>query len=213
MNDIDCTMSDFVLSALCFYLAARLVKTVQQSSSAKTWYAYFFIAVGLSAFFGAIYHGFLEHHEVWSTRIDVLLMLLTGLCSLCAWCFGARLAFNDNISRWVVAAAFINYAVYTAVILFYSSNFLIAIANYLPASAFLMWVFAKLWLKDGREGAKISLLGNLLIITAAGQQQSGLGFHPDYFDHNTVYHTLQGIAIFLIYSGATALLIGQNKQA
>ncbi len=36
---------------------------------------------------------------------------------------------------------------------------------------------------------------------AAAVQQAKLGIHPDYFDHNAVYHVFQGIALVLLYRG------------
>jgi hypothetical protein len=41
----------------------------------------------------------------------------------------------------------------------------------------------------------------LVSVAAAGLQQAGIGIHPAYFDHNAVYHVLQGIALVLLYLG------------
>jgi hypothetical protein len=41
---------------------------------------------------------------------------------------------------------------------------------------------------------------------AAGIQQGGIGLHPVYFNHNALYHLVQGIALALIFLAARGLL-------
>ena len=36
-------------------------------------------------------------------------------------------------------------------------------------------------------------------------QQLRVGIHPVYFNHNALYHAIQGIALVMIYMGARAL--------
>ena len=54
-----------------------------------------------------------------------------------------------------------------------------------------------------------------LVLLAGGQRevwsrrffkQVGVGLHPVHFDHNAVYHIIQGIALYVFYRGATGLL-------
>jgi hypothetical protein len=35
-------------------------------------------------------------------------------------------------------------------------------------------------------------------------QQARISLHPEHFDHNAVYHVLQGVALVLLYRGFRA---------
>jgi hypothetical protein len=43
--------------------------------------------------------------------------------------------------------------------------------------------------------------GFAISIVAALLQQAGVSIHPHYFNHNAVYHVVQGIALVLLYYG------------
>jgi hypothetical protein len=44
--------------------------------------------------------------------------------------------------------------------------------------------------------------GLALVFVGAAVQQSGVALHPVYLDHNTVYHIIQGLALWLLYRAA-----------
>jgi hypothetical protein len=48
----------------------------------------------------------------------------------------------------------------------------------------------------------LTITGLLLTFVAAGVQQAGIAVHPVYFNHNALYHVIQGVALFLIFVGA-----------
>jgi hypothetical protein len=37
------------------------------------------------------------------------------------------------------------------------------------------------------------------MLFAAAAQQAKIGIHPVYFDHNSLYHVLQAIALFMVF--------------
>jgi hypothetical protein len=43
--------------------------------------------------------------------------------------------------------------------------------------------------------------GLIMSAGAAVLQQAKVSLHPDYFDHNAVYHVVQGIALVVLYLG------------
>ena len=41
-----------------------------------------------------------------------------------------------------------------------------------------------------------------LTFVAAAVQQGRVGLHPRYFNHNALYHLIQGAGLFLVFRGA-----------
>ena len=49
------------------------------------------------------------------------------------------------------------------------------------------------------------IAGLVLTLIAAAIQQLRIGVHPQYLDHNALYHVVQAIALFLIFVAARVL--------
>ena len=56
-----------------------------------------------------------------------------------------------------------------------------------------------------RRGARLGLAGLGLTFVAAGVQAGRVGLHPRLFDHNALYHAIQGVAVAVFYLSARAL--------
>jgi hypothetical protein len=56
-------------------------------------------------------------------------------------------------------------------------------------------------LGDRRSGWGLVTGGLLLSVAAAVLQQAQVVIHPDYFDHNALYHVVQAIALLVLYLG------------
>jgi hypothetical protein len=48
----------------------------------------------------------------------------------------------------------------------------------------------------------LGISGFLLTFVAAAVQAFGVSIHSVYLDHNTLYHLLQGFALYLVYRAA-----------
>ena len=81
----------------------------------------------------------------------------------------------------------------------------LAIAAYLPAALFLLAVFVSAGHRRGRSNVS-GTVGLALTFVAAAVQQLHIALHPVYFNHNALYHVIQGIAIVLLFLGARQLL-------
>jgi hypothetical protein len=83
--------------------------------------------------------------------------------------------------------------------------FWVAIAYYLPAAMFLLAMLTRAYLRSADRALAMGVLGLLLTIIAAGLQSAGVPLHPVYFNHNALYHTLQAVAVFLVFLTARRL--------
>ena len=96
----------------------------------------------------------------------------------------------------IVAVAFVLYAI---VVMAVSDAFWIAIAGYLPSTLFLIVAYATAYRSDPNPPVAIGLAGLLVTLAASAGQRLRVGIHPVYFNHNALYHALQGIALFMIF--------------
>ncbi|MCH8082920.1 MAG: hypothetical protein IH885_01670 [Myxococcales bacterium] len=95
---------------------------------------------------------------------------------------------------------------YAGVVVFVSRDFTVAIAAYLPAALFMMFVFARNGWRGRPAGVAPALSGIAITIVGAAAQSAGIGLHPVYFDHNALYHAVQAIAFALVFVGCRSLL-------
>ena len=150
---------------------------------------------------GGTVHGFFNDSVVlWR-----LVLISLGVVAAAAWAIGARLLFSDRLAQFVVTAAWVEFAAYALIVVFVTDKFVFAIANYLPATVFLIVAFFARYQSNAVTPLAQGLAGLLLTLVAAGVQQARLAVHPTYFNHNALYHLLQAVALFLIYRAAIFL--------
>ncbi len=203
MREPAVTLTDFGLTVECAVLAWLLAR--HGGGPAQSWFTLFFAAIGAAALAGGAVHGFFPdpastgQRLLWPTAL-----LAIGLAAFGAWSAGGALGFAPAVARGIAFAAGAQFLIYAAIVLLVSQDFVVAVAEYLPAAFFLLGVFAWMAARDGARGARAGAAGLALTFLASGVQQFGLAPHPTYFDHNALYHALQAVALVLIFRGARA---------
>jgi hypothetical protein len=97
-------------------------------------------------------------------------------------------------------------AIYATVVLLVTQRFWLAIAFYLPAVVALLAGFVAARRRSPSTALTWGVAGVALVFPAALVQQLRIALHPDYFNHNALYHLIQGVAFFLIFLGARGAL-------
>ena len=105
----------------------------------------------------------------------------------------------------VVAAAGAAFIGYASVVLFVSHSFTIAVIHYLPAAVFLLGAFVFVYVRQRNGFLLAGIAGLVLSFVAAAVQQSGMGLHPVYFNHNALFHVIQAFALLLVFLAARGL--------
>jgi hypothetical protein len=110
----------------------------------------------------------------------------------------------------VVAA--LQFVGYSAVVLSGQQGFVVAVINYLPAALFLLG--AVLWARRRDPELRLgpAACGLVLTFVAAGIQRLGIGLHPQYFNHNALYHLVQALGLALIFLGCRTV-VGMRLDA
>jgi hypothetical protein len=200
------TLTDYALTIEAAAFAAMLAVDRERPKLVRIAGSAFFGAGSIAAFAGGAVHGFVPdqrhpaHRILWSATLIAL-----GGGSLAAWTIGAGVGLPPRAARNITAGAAVQYAGYVTAIVRGERRFAFAVATYLPATLFLLGVFARRYARDRTRGSALGLSGVALTFVAAGIQQGKVALHPRYFDHNALYHLVQGVALYLLFLGLRAL--------
>lgn len=88
---------------------------------------------------------------------------------------------------------------FALVVTFLERHFLVAVLHYAPAIAWLLVAAVVTYRRLGQGAALVGAMGIGLTFVASSMQAAGLALHPVYFDHNALYHVIQGVALYLIF--------------
>lgn len=207
MTEVDVTLSDYGLALECLVFV-WLISRRSAASSLKKWFLLFFSSIVLASLAGGTVHGFFQGGR--SPGYDILwplTLVFIGLTALAAWGIGATLLFSRRVVRRVIliiaSVVFASYALLVLMIaifpFFGRQGFLLAIVHYLPAVIFLCLAFGRIYFRERSRLALFGFLGMILTFVAAGIQQAKVSIHPVYLTHNTFYHLIQAVALFMIF--------------
>lgn len=198
------TLTDYLLALECAWFVWALARW-KTPGFVRSAFMALFASVAAAAIFGGTVHGFFPDAEGLGSRILwTATMLSIGITAAAMVAVAVRLGFGAKTTDKLPPLLALCVAVYAAVVLFVSQDFVVAIAAYLPAALFLLGVFLRDWLRHRGPGSAAGILGVLLALIAALVQQLGIGLHPTYFDHNAVYHVIQAVALYLLFRSALA---------
>lgn len=156
-----------------------------------------------AALWGGIFHGFFPART--ATRSGFVVWILVALSIVVVAATLLDLALRVLAPRLPPAARRWIVAVYGAgsagLVLFVDESFATVVRFYGPALALALVAAVQQAVRTRSAGWAFLVLGFTVSAGAALLQQAGVGIHPRYFNHNAVYHVLQGIALVLLYGG------------
>jgi hypothetical protein len=206
IHEPDVALTDLGLAILGGYFGWRLSRSLRKRGAGdKLRKAGLVIMLGLAsaALFGAIFHAFFPAKTAsppgriaWA---PVVLSIVTVAATL-LW-----LALSLLVPRLSPALARVLLLVYCGafltIALLVDDSFGGIVRFYGPA-LILMLVAAVIQAARTRSVGWGLIAGGFAIsIVAALLQQAGVSIHPQYFNHNAVYHVVQGVALVLLYYG------------
>ena len=176
-------------------------------TSARRWWILFFVSLALAALLGFVTHGFFAdkslplHQQLWGVTL-----LSMGLMALATVALAALLTFDARVANRIVWGAACLLVLYSVAVISGYRHFGLAIAAYAPAMVFLLIAFVNRLGKHHRRHWVLGIAGLVLTSIAAALQQLGVGLHPEYFNHNALYHVIQAPALWMLYLTARASL-------
>ena len=174
---------------------AVLLWRQRPAKTARRVAALIFACLCVSSVTGGSYHGFFpggtEGSGGWAVWITT--MLIIGVAASLAWVFFFLLLGRARGLRGVVVAVTAGFLVYAYVVVRIDYSFRVsAIASAAPVLALLVLMLVHS-VRDGHRNATLASAAIVLMLAAAVLQQLRVGLHPVWFNHNALYHLLEGI--------------------
>ena len=202
IHDPDVVLTDLALAVLGAWLAWRLARGTERGTIARSGVV---VMGGLAsaALWGAVFHAFFPAGT--STRpgfwawVPVSLSIVavgTALLTLALRVAAPRL---PATALRALAAAY--GGAFASVVLFVDQSYRTIVWFYGPVVALFLVVAGRQAIKSRSTAWTLIAVSFAISLLAAVLQQARVALHPEHFDHNAVYHVLQGIAMVLLYRG------------
>jgi hypothetical protein len=196
------TLTDYGLTVLSMALGWVLLRQARHDGvHSRMWWAAAFLALALSALLGGTYHGFApmlgRPTGVWLWRLTTYAI---GAAALCMALAANRAALPGRLRGWIAASWSLAYSAFLLA-MWSRDDFLLVIAFYLSAVAFVTALQIVAWARGHRPEARWIAAGCVVSLLAAALQQSGIRLAA-WFNHNDLYHVVQALALYAWYRGA-----------
>jgi hypothetical protein len=199
-------LTDFALAIECAVFVALLTRGDASDRTLRFWFVVFFASASGASLLGGAVHGFFPDAASNGRRILWQATLLAVLVtSFAAWNIGAVLLFGTPKATIVRRLAILQLVIFSFVVMFVMDKFFIAIIAYLPATLFLLIGLAAAYRSRRLRALRWGIAGLGLTFLAAAVQRLNIGIHPHYFDHNALYHVIQGAGLWMIFLGARCI--------
>jgi hypothetical protein len=160
-----------------------------------------------AAFWGAIFHAFFPDDTTtvpgFIAWLPVALSILVAAAAMLELALRILVPSLPPSGRRAILAAYA--AGFIGVVLLVDESFTSIVRFYVPALILFLIGSGRQAIQSRSGGWSSIAAGLLLSAGAALLQQAQVAIHPDYFDHNAVYHVLQGIALVFLYFGFRAV--------
>lgn len=209
MTEPDVVITDYLLTLESLTFAILLYGQTDRGAGVQSPLIFFFIMTGVASWLGGTVHGFfVTDPGVLGRWLWKMVLLALGLAASSIWLTAAHLMLQPDTEQIVFLAVAVEWLVYALIVVFITDAFWIAVVNYLPATLFLIAAFALEYRANPQSAMRLGLIGLGLTLVAAVIQRLKIALHRTYFNHNALYHLVQGVALFLIFVSARFLVGG-----
>jgi hypothetical protein len=195
-------ITDLGLAILGAYLGWRLATAPARGTLTRSG-AVVMGGLASAALWGATFHAFFPDNTatpagflVWIPVVLSIIVVAALLLDLALSLLAPR--FPVRARRAFVAVYASSFAV---VALLVGDSFSSIVRFYAPALILALGAAALEAVRTRSEGWTLMAAGFTTSVGAALLQQAKVAIHPVYFDHNAVYHVVQGGALVLLYRG------------
>ncbi len=202
IHEPDVALTDVGLSVLGGYLGWRLWTGAGRGMLERHG-AIIMAGLASAAFWGAIFHGFFPAHTATPPGFVIWMLVALSIVVVAATLIdlGLRIlvpGLTPSLRSAIVGIYAFSFA---TVVVLVDESFTSIVRFYGPALVLVLIAAAGQAVRGGSAGWRLIAIGFAVSIGAALLQQAHVGLDPVYFNHNAVYHVLQGIALVLLYLG------------
>ena len=153
-----------------------------------------------AAFWGAIFHAFFPDRTATPLGFIAWLPVAFSILVVAVALLDVALAIlAPRLSRRAIVVTYC--MLFGAVVLLVDESFSTIVLLYGPALALGLAAATLEAIRTRNGNWALVALGLTVSVAAALIQQARVALHPVYFDHNAVYHVVQGGALVLLYLG------------
>ena len=199
LSEIVVGITDYLLGLECLLILQLLHRCVSEGSK-KRWYLVFFLSIAVSSFAGGTVHAFFYSRSTWLARLLWKITLLgLGITALSMWYIAVGYIRSRVRALCVQWFAVLSWIAYSSLVFLKTNRFDLVLLNYFGPVLFLLVVIG-LHVKRSKRRQGLYGVGALLLTLLAGLlQTSHVAVHPVYFNHNALYHLVQGAALWTFY--------------
>ncbi len=202
----DVALTDYALVVETFLFGLWMYRS-NGFKPLNVWFVFLFWSIAVAALLGGTVHGFFPDPRSSMARVSWLTtMIFLGLTALAEYGIAAHLLLTSRLANIFILAAGLIFGIYVAIVLFWNSTFRIAVIDYGAGLILLLIGFSWLYSRDRNRAALVGIAGLFLTVAASLVQQAHISISTRYFNHNALYHLLEGIALFLIYRAGQSLV-------
>jgi hypothetical protein len=206
IHDPDVALTDLGLALLGGYLGWRLWTAAGRGAMAKQG-AVVMWALASAAFWGAVFHAFFPAGTrtssgflAWVPVVLSILVVAGALLDLGLRVSAPRL---PRPGRRAIVATYA--AAFASVTLLVDASYSVIVRFYAPVLVLFLVAAGVQAVRSRSAGWTLIAISFAISLVAAALQQARVALHAEYFDHNAVYHVLQGVALVLMYRGFRAV--------
>jgi hypothetical protein len=214
LHDPDVVLTDLALALLGAYLGWRLARGPGAGRMARSG-AVIMAALASAAFWGAVFHAFFPAGTAtragflaWSPVVLSILAVAAALLELGLRVAAPRL---PAMARGAIVAAYA--AAFAGVAFLVDESYGTIVRFYAPVVLLFLVVACVQAARSRRAPWALIAASFAISVVAAVLQQARVAVHREHFDHNAVYHVLQGIALVLLYRGFRRVPEGASTTA
>ncbi|HEY8831311.1 MAG TPA: hypothetical protein VIM21_02255 [Gemmatimonadaceae bacterium] len=207
MTEPAVTLTDYALAIECAVFVIALSRLDARDKELCFWFVVFFASIAAASVLGGTVHGFFlaaaspGRTILWSATLFAIL-----ITSLAAWNIGAVLQLDERKAMLVRRLAIAQLALFALIVLFVTSRFYVGIIAYLPSTLFLLVALVVAYRRRPHRVLRWGIAGLSITLVAPVLQQLRIGIHPVYFDHNSLYHVIQGAALGMVFLAARSIV-------
>ncbi len=206
MTEPAVTLTDYAVAIECAVFVIALSRLDARDRELCLWFVVFFASIAAASILGGTVHGFFLAASSPGRRIlwpaTMFAILVT---SLAAWNIGAILQLAERSAILVRRLAIAQLVLFSLIVLFVTSKFYVGIIAYLPSTLFLLFALLTVYRRRLDPAVRWGVAGLAFTLAAAAVQQLHVGIHPGYFNHNALYHVIQGAALGMIFVAARSI--------
>lgn len=199
--DADVVLTDLGLAVLGAWLAWRLSRAAGKDALTRSG-VLIMGALSSAAFWGAVFHAFFPAGTstrpgfwAWMPVALSIAVIGTGLLVLALRVAAPGVSAS---ARRGIGVAYC--AAFALTVLLVDSSYRTIVCFYAPVVVLFLVVATRQALRIRDAGWTLMAVSFAISLLAAAVQQARISIHEN-FDHNALYHVLQGIALVLLYRG------------